>query len=106
MLSPLTGPRVAQHDTREAAALCRRRLETLARLTGGDLSRVAEAALRLASPGTRAAPARSDELTADPSAHRSAPTAANPLSDTGDASSDRTTDDTLADAGDTAAELH
>ena len=63
---------VWQHDTREAAALCRRRLETLASLTGGHLSRLAEAALRLASP------ARPAELTTDPSAGRSAPTAATP----------------------------
>ncbi|XP_037072009.1 KICSTOR complex protein kaptin-like isoform X3 [Pollicipes pollicipes] len=40
------GLQVLQHDTREAAALCRQRLETLSGLTSGDLGRLVEAARR------------------------------------------------------------
>ncbi|XP_037073246.1 KICSTOR complex protein kaptin-like [Pollicipes pollicipes] len=45
------GLQVLQHDTREAAALCRQRLETLSGLTSGDLARHAYAGRRV--PGYR-----------------------------------------------------
>ena len=93
-----------QHDTREAAALCRQRLETLSSLTGGDLSRLAEAALRLASPPAESAAAARSADSARQSAGYSAYTVEDLLSDPSNTAGDTASDTTGDTTGDTVAD--
>ncbi|KAF0290993.1 KICSTOR complex protein kaptin [Amphibalanus amphitrite] len=81
------GLHVLQHDTREAAALCLQRRQKLSGLTDGELSRLLDAALRLASPEAETA---ASDTPAGGTADRSGDTATDKTGDPAGAADSQT----------------